>query len=415
MGLKKVSGGKKYNGVYEYRKGKGIDSIVTGYYIQYKDESNTTRTRKVDAKDKDEALYMLQAVKADTREKRKQIESGEIEINRRKLDGTLTLDDFAKEFHPRRENRDAKAELAMYKNHIKPQLEKMRLRRLKEDDVIKFRKHLQSKTVETPVVINGKSKIEKRHLKARTVKKILDYLRVLLNEAKREGYIVDHPIDFTKHGKEAKKRIYGKNMETELDDTESGRVLTDDELETLWSLDELRLNDRLHLFLKACYYTGARPGGVIEIQVKHIDFENKTVSIRPMKGGKRYEARVSGELMDLFKAWIVKHDLKPDHYIFYPIQSYLRGDKTAKGKHAQYTGYRRLLQKIFDPVFNEGLDSYDKMNRVNVYSMRRTSATKVYKKHGIVHAKMFLNHSDIKTTMHYLNINDDMLEVDYGL
>jgi len=30
-----------------------------------------------------------------------------------------------------------------------------------------------------------------------------------------------------------------------------------------------------------------------------------------------------------------------------------------------------------------------------------------YKKYGIVHAKKFLNHTDIKTTMHYLNVEDD--------
>jgi len=39
--------------------------------------------------------------------------------------------------------------------------------------------------------------------------------------------------------------------------------------------------------------------------------------------------------------------------------------------------------------------------------MRRTAGTKVYKKYGIVHAKKFLNHTDIKTTMHYLNVEDD--------
>jgi len=38
----------------------------------------------------------------------------------------------------------------------------------------------------------------------------------------------------------------------------------------------------------------------------------------------------------------------------------------------------------------------------------RPAATKVYKKFGIVHAKRFLNHTEIDTTMKYLNI-------DYGL
>ena len=53
---------------------------------------------------------------------------------------------------------------------------------------------------------------------------------------------------------------------------------------------------------------------------------------------------------------------------------------------------------------------------LTVYTMRRTAvATKVYKKFGIVHAKKFLNHTEIDTTMKYLNIDDDMEVVDYGL
>ena len=52
------------------------------------------------------------------------------------------------------------------------------------------------------------------------------------------------------------------------------------------------------------------------------------------------------------------------------------------------------------------------MYRVTVYTMRRTTGTKVYKAKGIVHAKKFLNHTDIKTTMKYLNVDDDLEEID---
>ncbi len=45
----------------------------------------------------------------------------------------------------------------------------------------------------------------------------------------------------------------------------------------------------------------------------------------------------------------------------------------------------------------------------------QTAATNVYKRLGIVHAKRFLNHTEIDTTMKYLNIDDDMELVDYGL
>ena len=139
-----------------------------------------------------------------------------------------------------------------------------------------------------------------------------------------------------------------------------------------------------------------------------------------MKKGKSYEANVSDELLDLLKEWIRKHSLKHDNYIFYPIQSYIRANTKAekekwKNTHANYAGYQRALRNIFDPVFNVGIDSYDRMYRVTVYTMRRTAGTKVYKKYGIVHAKKFLNHTEIDTTMKYLNIDDDMEVLDYGL
>lgn len=45
---------------------------------------------------------------------------------------------------------------------------------------------------------------------------------------------------------------------------------------------------------------------------------------------------------------------------------------------------------------------------------QRNITINVYKKFGIVHAKIFLNHLEIDTTMEYLNI-DYMEVINYGL
>jgi integrase len=47
------------------------------------------------------------------------------------------------------------------------------------------------------------------------------------------------------------------------------------------------------------------------------------------------------------------------------------------------------------------------MYKITTYSLRRTSGTKIYRAHGIITAKKFLNHTDIKTTMKYLNVSDE--------
>lgn len=139
-----------------------------------------------------------------------------------------------------------------------------------------------------------------------------------------------------------------------------------------------------------------------------------------MKQGKPYEARVGKELLDLLKNWIKEHELKHDNFIFQPVQLYKRA-KTEKEKQeikntaVKYGRYSEALRIIFDRHFNQDIGTYDLAYRVTVYTMRRTAATKVYKKFGIVHAKRFLNHTEIDTTMKYLNIEDDMELIDYGL
>ena len=118
----------------------------------------------------------------------------------------------------------------------------------------------------------------------------------------------------------------------------------------------------------------------------------------------------------LLREWIGKHNLTHSNFIFYPIQVYLRTkDANEKNKHANYTGYRRLIQKMLDPVFNVGIPTGESMHRIVIYSLRRTAGTNVYKKYGIKHAQKFLNHTDIVTTVKYLNIDDDMEDIEDAL
>jgi integrase len=139
-----------------------------------------------------------------------------------------------------------------------------------------------------------------------------------------------------------------------------------------------------------------------------------------MKQGKPYDARVGQELLNLLGGWIKEHKLVHDNFIFYPEQLYKRETKKEekekyKNQRTRYQKYSEQLRKIFDQHFNQNIGSFDLAYRVSVYTMRRTAATKVYKKFGIVHAKRFLNHTEIDTTMKYLNIEDDMELIDYGL
>lgn len=403
MGFRSIKA-KKYNGIYEYFKNSDGDKKTTAYYIAYRDIDDKVKKIRCDAKDKDEALKMLNAKKSELTQDRKEIQRDDTKLQQKVLNNSMTLDDVAKIFHSQRTNKDALQERQKFENHIQPFLGKKKISKINTKMLQEFQKYLSSKTVSRYKRIMGddgkyKTIEEKIKLSPRTIKHILEYLRVIFNWSIEEGHIKTNPMVI-------------KKIVNQVEDSEPGRVLLDKELDALWELDELKMNDRLYLFLKACYFTGARPAGIIDLQVKHINFATKEIKIKAMKKGKSYQAKASEELLGLLKRWIAKYSLTHDNYIFFPIQSYLRAatdeeKQQAKNKSANYSGYRRLLQKIFDPVFNIGIDPYDRMYRVNVYTMRRTSGTKIYKKYGIVHAKKFLNHTDIKTTMHYLNIEDD--------
>ena len=403
MGFRKVRG-KKYNSIYEYYKNSDVDKRTVAYYIMYRDIDNIPKKVKCDATNKDEALKILNDKKAQLTKDRAEIEKDNSLLARKIMNSNLKLEDIAKIYFPTKTAKTTKMIESAFNRHIKPTLGKIKISKIKTEDV----KQLSEALKRTPALrgVQKKAKTDADTLNPRTVKKIISNFRAMFNWAIKEGYVDKNPV------------IVADIIKT--DKNEAGRVLSDAELEKLWNLDEFQTKPRLLLFLKTCYHTGARPAAVMTIQVKHINFESKTVHIRAMKQGKPYDARVSDELLDIFKEWISKHSLVHDNYIFFPMQLYKRAiteeEKMAiKNTHTRYQGYAEHFRAIFDKYFNQNVGTYDSAYRVTVYTMRRTAATNVYKKFGIVHAKKFLNHTEIDTTMKYLNIDDDMEMIDYGL
>ena len=394
MGFRKVSG-KKYNSIYEYYKDSDHDKKTIAYYVIYRDLENKPKKIKCDATNKDDALKILNDKKLELTKDRKAIKRDSSLLHQKIMNNNLSLDDVAKLYFPSKTAKSTDMIESSYNRLVSPTLGQMKIKKIKTEDI----KDLSNILKNTP-------SRQGTPLNPRTIKKVISELRALFNWAIKQAYIDKNPVIV--------KEII------KVDRNEPGRVLSDEELEKLWNLDEFVIRHRLFLFLKTCYHTGARPSGVLTIQVKHINFSKGTIHIRAMKQGKPYEARVGKEQLDLLKDWIKEHDLKHDNFIFYPIQLYKRA-KTEKEKQeikntsVKYGRYSESLRIIFDRHFNQDIGTYDLAYRVTVYTMKRTAATKVYKKFGIVHAKRFLNHTEIDTTMKYLNIEDDMELIDYGL
>lgn len=394
LGFRKIRA-KKYSGIYEYFKDSDNDKRTIAYYISYRDLDNKVKKIKCDATTKEDALQILNEKRNELTKARVEIQKDHSLLNRKLMTNNLTLDDVAKLYFPTKTVKTTDMIESSYNRHISPTLGTMKITKIKTDDI----KNLSEK-------LKATNSRQGTPLNPRTVKKAITYLRALFNWAIKQGYVDKNPVIV--------KEII------KVDQNEPGRVLSDEELEKLWSLDEFQIKPRLFLFLKACYHTGARPSAVMDIQVKHINFDKGTIHIRAMKQGKPYEARVGQELLDLLKERIKEHKLVHDNCIFYPEQLYNRAitkeEKEAyKNQSTRYQKYADQLRKIFNKHFNQNIGAFDLAYRVSVYTMRRTAATKVYKKFGIVHAKRFLNHTEISTTMKYLNIDDDMDLIDYGL
>lgn len=394
MGFRKVKG-KKYNSIYEYYKDSDHDKKTIAYYIMYRDIENKPKKVKCDATSKDEALKILNDKKIEVSKDRKEIQKDSSLLHQKVMSNNLSLEDVAKLYFPTKTAKSTDMIQSAYNRLVNPHVGKKKITKIKTEDI----KNLSDTLKKTP-------SRQGTPLNPRTVKKIIGYLRALFNWAIKQGYTDKNPVII--------KDII------KVDRNEAGRVLSDKELEKLWNLDDFITKPRLLLFLKACYHTGARPSAVIDMKVKHINFDKGTIHIRAMKQGKPYDARVSQELLNLLEQRIKEHKLVHDNCIFYPEQLYKRAiDKEEKEKlknqSTRYQKYAEQLRKVFDKHFNQNIGTYDLAYRVSVYTMRRTAATKVYKKFGIVHAKRFLNHTEIDTTMKYLNIDDDMELIDYGL
>ena len=394
MGFRKLRA-KKYSGIYEYFKDSDRDKRTIAYYISYRDIDNKIKKVKCSANTKEDALKILNDKRAELAKDRAEVQKDKSLLSRKIMNNNLSLEDVAKLYFPTKTAKSTDMIESAYNRLVNPHIGKMKIAKIKTEDIKNLSDTLKKTNSRQGTPLNP-----------RTVKKVIGYLRALFNWAIKQGYVEKNPVII--------KDII------KVDKNEPGRVLSDEELEKLWNLDELIIKPRLFLFLKTCYHTGARPEGVLTIQVKHINFSKRTVHIKAMKGGKPYDVNVSQELLDLLKNWIKEHNLKHDNFIFYPIQLYKRA-KTDNEKEAikntavRYGRYSDSLRKILNKHFNQDINTNDSPYRVTPYTIRRTVATKVYKKFGIVHAKRFLNHTEINTTMNYLNIEDDMELIDYGL
>jgi len=385
MAFRKIRA-KKYNAILEYYNPNTRDKATKALYLTYRDETGKATKKKLNTLDKDEALEISQKLRAEISKTKKLHEDNEDNIRRSAHNKNLTLSQMATLYFDGRSAKGNEQYRRKMQSRVLSSLGTKKASKITTDDLKELKENLLEKG-----------------LAPKTINETIFAIRAMYNEAIRQKWVFENPVNTKDIGKIEENR-------------DAGRILSDTELETLFDVFKngnyelkLKSNPTLYFFSKMLYYTGARPNAVIDIQVQHCDLNENKVKLKAMKKGKAYIQSIKQDFMPSIKEWIVKHNLKHNDFLFYPQQTFNRSkDPKVKQRSSNYDGFRRSAQPYFDKLFNKDIPSTDKMNRVSFYSLRRTSGTKIYKAKGIVHAMAFLNHTSVKTTQKYLNVESDI-------
>lgn len=386
MAIVKASDAKKYSGLYRYYSNSDKQKITKGYYLKYRDEFGNSPMLKLSATTIEGALIEANTIRNESRQKKVEFKQDTKALQRAKETNNLTLDQVCKEyFDGRGDMKNNDQDMAVYKSRVSNVIGKELIKSVD----LEMMKSLQGDL--------------KWRFAPKTVNNTIALMMGIFTFAEDAGYIVKVPISRRSN----KKTSYLEKVEESI---ESGRVLTQTELDLLFrsleqGTDTFAPNPRLYLFCKILYYTGVRPAAAIALKVDDYDTVKHRLKFKAMKKAKAFNQDMHDDLIPLIDAYIEAHKLKSGESIFYPVQTFKRTE-TGRDKPSVLRGFTRRMKVINDELFNEGV--LNPRKKVTFYSLRRTSATRVYKSKGLIEASKFLHHTDVRTTSKYLNIDDEL-------
>lgn len=177
------------------------------------------------------------------------------------------------------------------------------------------------------------------------------------------------------------------------EDNKRERFLSKDEIALL--LNEVKENKVLTIFVIISLRTGGRYNTIRHIQKKHLNFENRTITLYDIKNDSTYTGFIDTHTTEMLKEYV--QGLGPNDYIF------TRGNDIYKERSLQ-----RHLKAILDRLFNQGLDKKDSKNRVVVHTLRHTFASHLAMQGTpLLTIQKLMNHKDIDMTMRYAKLAPD--------
>ena len=156
MGFRKIRA-KKYSGIYEYFKDSDNDKTTIAYYISYRDIDNKIKKVKCNATSKDDALKILNDKRAELTKDRNEIKKDASLLNRKIMNNNLTLEDVAKLYFPTKIAASIDMITSDYYRQINPILGKMKISKIKTEDVKNLSDTLKEKKSRLGTLFNPRT------------------------------------------------------------------------------------------------------------------------------------------------------------------------------------------------------------------------------------------------------------------
>jgi integrase len=143
----------------------------------------------------------------------------------------------------------------------------------------------------------------------------------------------------------------------------------------------------LSLKLMMSKETGLRPVELMNLKVRDVDLEQRTVYPRTAKHGAPRTLKISNSLRKRLQVYIIRNDLEPNNKLF-------KGTADKYGKSFRQSR-NRLAKKLRNPT----------LRTIRLYDFRHYFATMLYKKtKDILFVKQQMGHRKIETTLIYTQL-----------
>ena len=154
-------------------------------------------------------------------------------------------------------------------------------------------------------------------------------------------------------------------------------------------------NDKsLYIFLELLLQTGARKFSILTLTKKDFNLEHKEVTIKNHKTNTTYKGFLQDDFIEPLKEYLKQFNLNEHIFTFSDDMMY------------SLVGHKLL--NILGKLFNVGLASNDRKNRVVIHTLRHTMASHLaINGTPIFTIQKLLNHSDITQTMRYAKLSPE--------